>query len=101
MIAAAIQIPGGPDTVIRTDWWGHGVAMDQASTPDFSHWSFLIDGVPKAATACAWANYYQLDVSYSGVAPVSAGHIFFNTHDPLLRDYNYRIGYAPSTIQFF
>ena len=101
MIAAAIQIPGGPETVIRTDWYGHGVAMDQASQPDFTKWSFLIDAVPTPATSCSWVNYYQLDVAYSGVAPISAGHIFFNDMDPALRDYNYRIGYAPTTIQFF
>lgn len=101
MIAAAIQIPGGPDTVIRTDWFGHGLSMDQTSTPDFTHWSFLIDGVPTPAINCSWVNYYQLDVAYSGVSPISAGYVFFNHIDPLLRDYNQRIGYAPTTIQFF
>lgn len=75
--------------------------MDTASTPDFTHWSFLIDGVPTPATACLWQNYYQLDVSYSGVSPVSDGYIFFTRIDPLLRDYNQRIGFAPTTIKFF
>lgn len=101
MIGASIQIPGGATTVIRCVFESHGLGMDIVPTPDHTHWSFVIDSVPTAAISCTWASAYELDVAYTGVSPIVDGYVQFNTIDPLLRDYDQKLAFAPTTIQFF
>ena len=98
MSAGPIVLSGPPTVTVRLGW---DTDMDMTSLPSLSVWQFLIDAVPKSASAQVWFGPRFLDVSYSGTDPTVTGFLNLIATDPGLRCALGAVAQSPQSVQFF